>query len=98
MASAAILAQSVVLACWGNWWGGTCWGSRLMTDVIPYAGLLVLPAVDAMVKSKKGRCALVAIAIFSSLPHLRPFYSVPLTQPWTDKDTNSFWLLPRWNG
>ena len=98
MALAAILAQSVVLACWWNWWGGTCWGSRLMTDAIPYAGLLILPAVDAMVKSRKGRCALVAIAILGSLPHLRPFWSVPLTQPWTDKDPNSFWLLPRWKG
>ena len=38
-----IVAQLAVYSKWPNWWGGACWGPRLLTDIVPCLMLLLLP-------------------------------------------------------
>ncbi|MEI7684239.1 MAG: hypothetical protein WCL32_04380 [Planctomycetota bacterium] len=47
-----IVLEALLTAVWGVWWGGTCWGSRLLADVVPLAGLLVVPALGRLVQGR----------------------------------------------
>ena len=42
------LGLAGTVACWKMWWGGWCFGPRLMCDLLPFAGMLLLPALEAM--------------------------------------------------
>ena len=60
----AVLLHIALIAAWGNWWGGHSWGSRLLAETLPCAGLLVLPPLSRLVHSKTGtRLVLVATSL-----------------------------------
>ena len=51
----AIVLHLALVANWRIWWGGHCWGSRLLTEVVVLAALLALPAVAALWTRRGGR-------------------------------------------
>jgi hypothetical protein len=66
----SILAQAWVVSSWHDWVGGHCWGSRLMTDVVPLMGLLAVPGVACCLRNRAGRLALVLVAVLGLSLHL----------------------------
>jgi hypothetical protein len=64
-----LLAHILLVSAWSMWWGGHCWGSRLLAGVIPLGGLLILPAIGRLWRYQAGRVALIALLLISTLPH-----------------------------
>ena len=57
------LLQIGVIAKWPMWWGGYCWGPRLLTEIVP--GLMVLIALGVpALRSRAARSALAAVAVY----------------------------------
>ncbi len=42
-----IAAHLALIAIWPLWWGGTCWGPRLLSEIMPFLVLLLAPALLA---------------------------------------------------
>jgi hypothetical protein len=66
----AIAIHAVLISSWHDWSGGWCWGSRLMTDVLPLLGLLCVTPIAALGSSRNGRRFLIGIGILGILPHI----------------------------
>jgi hypothetical protein len=67
--AAAAAALSILYAKWSAWWGGWCFGPRLLIDVLPVACLLLLPALEGLRASRLGRAAFaltLVAALFNS--------------------------------
>jgi len=62
-ALAAVAAQVAMIAAWRCWWGGYCWGSRLLIEVVPLCALLCLRPVAVLGRSGPGRALLVILAL-----------------------------------
>ncbi len=45
---AAIVPYLALVCSWYCWWGGACWGSRLVVETVPFFALLCLPVVAAL--------------------------------------------------
>ena len=67
---AAIAAQVLLISAWGCWWGGWCWGSRLVVDSVPFCGLLCLRPLAALLESRRGRATVLVLAWLSLMAHL----------------------------
>lgn len=77
-AAAAVFAvlQVAVIAKWPMWWGGYCWGPRLLTEIVP--GLVVLIALGAPALDSRGlRSALAAAAVYGMLIQALGVYYYP---------------------
>lgn len=59
-----------LIAAWHDWSGGWCWGSRLLTDVIPLVGLLAVPTISRLLRVRGGSILLAAIALMGLSVHL----------------------------
>jgi hypothetical protein len=59
-------AQVAVIARWPMWWGGDCYGPRLLADLLPCLALLLVPALDALARRPAWRAAFVAATVFSA--------------------------------
>jgi len=59
----AIFAVALVLATsrWPVWWGGHCYGPRLLTDALPCLVLLIVPALDWISRAASLRIAFVLL-------------------------------------
>jgi hypothetical protein len=67
----AIVAYVALVSSWYCWWGGHCWGSRLVVETVPFFALLCLPAIAALRRLAWGRRLLLATmlaAAFVQLP------------------------------
>jgi hypothetical protein len=51
-----------LVGSWAYWWGGYCWGSRLVAEVVPVAGLLAVRPVGWLLKRWWGCGVLAAVA------------------------------------
>jgi len=59
-----VLLDSIVVAKWGVWWGGYCWGPRLLTELAP--PLIVLMAIGVSVIDRPWpRRAFAVLALYS---------------------------------
>lgn len=56
------VAQIAVVAKWPLWWGGYCWGPRLLTEIVP--GLMVLIAAGLPAIRGATRYAFAAVAVY----------------------------------
>lgn len=54
---------------WNIWWGGHCWGSRLLAETVPLLGLLCLQPVARLLKSRVGVAILASLLIVSLFVH-----------------------------
>lgn len=59
------LAHLLVYAKWGMWWGGECYGPRLLADALPCLVLLLGPALDAIAPWRPARVAFAAALLLS---------------------------------
>jgi hypothetical protein len=64
----------VVVSSWFDWSGGYCWGSRLLTDIIPLLGLLCVPVLEWLGKRPQTRNIIVAVAVLGALTHFPCVY------------------------
>lgn len=69
---AAVIGPYLLLvASWYCWWGGQCWGSRLLVEVVPFFALLCVPIIAGLRRWVWGRRLLLAtmlVAAFVQLP------------------------------
>ena len=90
---AAIGFQLLLNACWMNWWGGWCWGSRLLAEVVPLCALLALPVVAALWESRRGRGIVLSLGILAILMHAPcAFFRANDWNHVVDIDQNTQWL------
>ena len=60
----AVVLGTLFLAAWYYWDGGWGYGTRMMTDVLPYAILLLVPALQSL--SHPGRVCFWALAVVAA--------------------------------
>jgi hypothetical protein len=63
-----------LIASWFDWTGGYCWGSRLLTDIIPLLGLATVPAIDALWPRPRGRSLILALGLLGAMAHVPCVY------------------------
>lgn len=68
-ASLGVLATLVLEAKWSMWWGGACYGPRLLADLTPALVLLLIPAADVVMASAAATAVAVALVIWSVGAH-----------------------------
>lgn len=56
-----IVLHVLLVGCWCCWWGGDSWGSRLLTEIIPWIGLLCLPAITCLRQHFSGMLLLTVL-------------------------------------
>lgn len=59
-----VVLDSIVIAKWGVWWGGYCWGPRLLTELAP--PLIVMMAIGvSAIEGPWQRRAFAVLALYS---------------------------------
>jgi hypothetical protein len=61
-----VVMQIVLVARWRCWWGGSCWGSRLCSEAIPFAALLCVPPIAYIRERRWGMALLLVVGIASA--------------------------------
>ncbi len=59
------IAHLAMIGLVPEWWGGNCWGPRLLTEMMPFLILMMVPAFDAVWASRWWRPAFVTLALYS---------------------------------
>ncbi len=71
---AAIVPYLALVASWYCWWGGQCWGSRMIVETVPFFALLCLPSVATLRRLTWGRRVLLATAFVAAFVQLTGVY------------------------
>jgi len=71
---AAILFHVGLVSAWTVWWGGWCWGSRLVSDVLPLCALLALRPITVLSRLDSGRRLVLTLAIAGLLMQIPSVY------------------------
>jgi hypothetical protein len=66
---AAMACHIALIGSWGIWWGGYSWGSRLASEVVPVAGLLIVRPVGRLLRWWWGWILLAGIGCFGIAVH-----------------------------
>lgn len=75
MCAIASSLHLLIICYWPCWYGGTCWGSRLLTETIPPLAFFVLFPVEKLWKEKPAaRALLPALVVLSFLMHVPALY------------------------
>lgn len=61
----SVVAYLVLNARWIMWWGGTCYGPRLLADLNPVLVLLMVPVAAVLERSRPGELAFAALLAWS---------------------------------
>ncbi len=59
------VSQVVLIATWRVWWGGHCYGPRLLSDALPAFVVLMAPAMETIFRSRTLRAVFVVLLTFS---------------------------------
>ncbi len=70
----AIVPYLMLVASWYCWWGGQCWGSRIVIETVPFLALLGLPSLAALRRQTWGRRLLLATAFVAAFVQLTGVY------------------------
>jgi hypothetical protein len=70
MLTGTALLHTFLISSWPIWWGGHCYGSRLMTEMVVVAALLILQPLDAILMRSWGRWLTVAFVLLGLAIHL----------------------------
>lgn len=73
-AVAVVVLHLALVSSWWCWWGGWCWGSRLVSEDIPLLGLLTLGPLTMLLATPRRSRLVLAIAIASALLHVPSVY------------------------
>jgi hypothetical protein len=93
-----ILFQIAVISAWSIWWGGWCWGSRLVAEVLPLCALLALRPIALLGRSRPGRAMVLALGLVGLLMHVPSVYlNGPVWNNAADVDfhTEALWSWSR---
>ncbi len=71
---AAMVILVGVVAAWQCWYGGFCWGSRLVMEIVPLGALLCLRPIAALGMSRGGRGLIATLVMLGMLMHLPSLY------------------------
>ncbi|HEY7329500.1 MAG TPA: hypothetical protein VH592_17815 [Gemmataceae bacterium] len=74
LCAAAIVGYLALVASWYCWWGGQCWGSRIIIETVPFFALLCLPAVAVLRQLAWGRRLLIAMVLVAAFVQLTGVY------------------------
>jgi hypothetical protein len=69
MCLAAFVLQLGLVSSWQCWWGGHCWGSRLMAETVPLMALLCVAPIAQLCRLRGGKSCLVCLAALAFLLH-----------------------------
>jgi hypothetical protein len=58
-------ASLALVSFWGMWWGGHCWGPRLLTEMVPFLILLMVPGIDAVMANRGLRTMFACLLLYS---------------------------------
>jgi chromate transport protein ChrA len=72
--AAAVVLHLGLLTAWPMWWGGACWGSRLLAESVPLLALLCLQPVAVLWRTLAGRPVVMALVLLSCLVHMPAVY------------------------
>jgi hypothetical protein len=70
MLIAAIGLQLLLVSSWPMWWGGHCYGSRLLAEVVPLAGFLLLHPLERILKWRCGPYLIGCFVVLGLAIHL----------------------------
>jgi len=65
------------VAGWRCWWGGSCWGSRLLAEAVPLLALLCVRPVALLCRVRGGRTVLAGVVALAFLVHAPGIYWEP---------------------
>jgi hypothetical protein len=71
---AAVFLHLGLLTAWPMWWGGACWGSRLLAESVPLLALLCLHPVAVLWRTPAGRAVVMALVLLGCLVHAPAVY------------------------
>ncbi len=60
-----VALQIVVIAKWHMWWGGYCWGPRLLIEILPFTLVLMALGTAQLERSRPLRASFLAFAVYS---------------------------------
>jgi hypothetical protein len=63
-----------LVGSWYCWWGGQCWGSRLLVETLPFFALLCLPPLAVLRRLAWGRRLLLVMALLAAFVQLTGVY------------------------
>jgi len=66
----AVFLQTLLVASWPMWWGGHCYGSRLLTETVPLLGLLLLKPLDNILAKSWGCWLAGTLVVLGLMLHL----------------------------
>jgi hypothetical protein len=92
-----IVLQVALVSAWHDWWGGHCWGSRLLAEVVPLAALLCVAPVAVLLRTRPGRVVLASLLGLAFLLHAAGVYRETRWEARVDIDHHPemFWSLSR---
>lgn len=70
----SIMLHLILIASWPVWWGGFCYGSRLIAEVVPLLALFTIRPVDQLLKSRTGWIPLAMIGVLGLAIHAPCMY------------------------
>ena len=80
-----------MISAWHDWTGGDCWGSRMLTDIIPLLGLLAIPATITLWKSPRTRAVIFTLGLVGALAHFPCVYLGSASWNSTPEHAKDFW-------
>lgn len=83
---AAVTAEVALISSWRMWGGGICWGSRLLTDVVPLCALLCVKPVAVFWQHTMGKRLVLAVGLLSFWLHVSGIHFKALR--WNDGTPN----------
>ncbi|MCC6417520.1 MAG: hypothetical protein IT429_04660 [Gemmataceae bacterium] len=89
--------QVGLVAAWCCWWGGHCWGSRLLAEVVPLCALLCVGPIGVLCRGRAGRAVLAVLAAVALIVHAAGVFWEPCWEVRTGLDRNPevLWSWPR---
>ena len=84
-------AHCFMISAWHDWTGGDCWGSRILTDIVPLLGLLAIPATITLWKSPRTRTLIFTLGLAGALAHFPCVYLGAASWNSATGHTKNFW-------
>ncbi len=79
VASTAFVAlQIALIAKWHMWWGGYCWGPRLLVELLPFAVVLIALGAGALERSRLLRASFLVLVGYSCAIQIIGAYCYPM--------------------
>jgi hypothetical protein len=72
--SIGVAALVLIHSPWWSWWGGICYGPRLLADTIPVLSLALFPMVEVILARRRWQFVALFLALWSVTAHVSGAY------------------------